>query len=106
MSGAQIGNLYPDPEYAHPASRNRSFRLKVRLKGRETLEIEKLRRAGSEEGIRTLDTGLPYTRFPGVRLQPLGHLTPVTSGAMYFARGTMSPEGARLLSKDRPKASF
>jgi len=25
---------------------------------------------------------------------------------MYFARGTMSPEGARLLSKDRPKASF
>ncbi len=29
---------------------------------------------GGEEGIRTLDT-LPYTHFPGVLLQPLGHLT-------------------------------
>ncbi len=29
---------------------------------------------GGEGGIRTLDT-LPYTRFPGVLLQPLGHLT-------------------------------
>jgi hypothetical protein len=29
---------------------------------------------GGEGGIRTLDT-LPYTRFPGVRLRPLGHLT-------------------------------
>jgi hypothetical protein len=29
---------------------------------------------GREEGIRTLDT-LPYTRFPGERLQPLGHLS-------------------------------
>ncbi len=27
-----------------------------------------------EEGIRTLDM-LPYTRFPSVRLQPLGHLS-------------------------------
>ena len=27
-----------------------------------------------EEGIRTLDT-LPYTRFPSVRLRPLGHLS-------------------------------
>lgn len=40
-----------------------------------SLSIGKRLRAGSEEGIRTLDTGLPYTRFPGVRLQPLGHLT-------------------------------
>ena len=30
---------------------------------------------GGEGGIRTLDTGLPYTHFPGVRLQPLGHLS-------------------------------
>ena len=29
---------------------------------------------GSEEGIRTLE-GLRPTRFPGVRLKPLGHLT-------------------------------
>ncbi len=27
-----------------------------------------------EKGIRTLDM-LPYTRFPSVRLQPLGHLS-------------------------------
>ena len=29
---------------------------------------------GGEGGIRTLDT-LPYTHFPGVLLQPLGHLS-------------------------------
>jgi hypothetical protein len=33
---------------------------------------------GGEEEIRTLDTGLPYTRFPGERLQPLGHLSAYT----------------------------
>ncbi len=32
------------------------------------------KRYGGEGGIRTLDT-LPYTHFPGVLLQPLGHLT-------------------------------
>ena len=31
--------------------------------------------SGGEGGIRTLDTLLTYTHFPGVRLQPLGHLT-------------------------------
>ena len=31
-------------------------------------------RSGGETGIRTLDT-LRYTRFPSVRLQPLGHLS-------------------------------
>src|SRR6266571_2030948 len=30
--------------------------------------------AGGEGGIRTHDT-LPYTRFPSVRLRPLGHLS-------------------------------
>jgi hypothetical protein len=28
---------------------------------------------GGGGGIRTLDTGVPYTHFPGVRLRPLGH---------------------------------
>ncbi len=32
---------------------------------------------GGERGIRTLDTLLTYTHFPGVRLQPLGHLSSV-----------------------------
>ncbi len=36
-----------------------------------SVEFQTIRR---EEGIRTLDT-LPYTHFPGVLLQPLGHLS-------------------------------
>jgi hypothetical protein len=35
-------------------------------------------RTGGETGIRTLDT-LRYTRFPSVRLQPLGHLSALTT---------------------------
>ena len=31
--------------------------------------------SGGEEGIRTLDTGLPHTPLAGERLQPLGHLS-------------------------------
>ena len=34
-----------------------------------------LRLVGGDGGIRTLDTGLAYTHFPGVRLQPLGHVS-------------------------------
>src|ERR1700712_5272951 len=34
------------------------------------------KRSGGETGIRTLDT-LRYTRFPSVRLQPLGHLSAI-----------------------------
>src|SRR3546814_1541959 len=30
---------------------------------------------GGQRGIRTPDTLFTYTRFPGVRLQPLGHLS-------------------------------
>ena len=30
---------------------------------------------GGESGIRTHDTLLTYTHFPGVRLRPLGHLS-------------------------------
>tara|TARA_R110000823_G_scaffold28280_3_gene82488 strand:- start:745 stop:1164 length:420 start_codon:yes stop_codon:yes gene_type:complete len=30
---------------------------------------------GGERGIRTLETLLTFTHFPGVRLQPLGHLS-------------------------------
>jgi hypothetical protein len=32
-------------------------------------------KSGGERGIRTLGTLLTYTRFPGVLLQPLGHLS-------------------------------
>ena len=32
-------------------------------------------KTGGESGIRTRDRLFTYTRFPGVLLQPLGHLT-------------------------------
>src|ERR1700760_4487182 len=38
------------------------------------LPLKGLKENGGETGIRTLDT-LRYTRFPSVRLQPLGHLS-------------------------------
>lgn len=34
-----------------------------------------LRKIGGQKEIRTLDTLLTYTRVPGERLQPLGHLS-------------------------------
>ena len=37
---------------------------------------------GGERGIRTLET-LPFTHFPGVRLQPLGHLSGILVPACY-----------------------
>ena len=37
---------------------------------------------GGERGIRTLET-LPFTHFPGVRLQPLGHLSGILGPACY-----------------------
>ena len=39
-------------------------------------------KSGGGGGIRTLDTGLPYTRFPGVLLRPLGH---PSAGAAHYA---------------------
>ena len=54
--------------------------------------------SGGERGIRTLDTRLTYTHFPGVRLQPLGHLsskrqillqlTPLVSNHLYHGRNS------------------
>ena len=35
----------------------------------------KIKVCGGERGIRTLETLLTLTHFPGVLLQPLGHLT-------------------------------
>ena len=39
-----------------------------------------------EEGIRTLDT-LPYTRFPSVLLQPLGHLSKNMNEPRFYWEG-------------------
>ena len=43
-------------------------------KKKPVLAYELFFKYGGEAGIRTPDT-LPYTHFPGVLLQPLGHLT-------------------------------
>ena len=43
-------------------------------KKKPVLAYELFLEYGGEAGIRTPDT-LPYTHFPGVLLQPLGHLT-------------------------------
>ena len=43
-------------------------------KKKPVLSYELFLKYGGEGGIRTPDT-LPYTHFPGVLLQPLGHLT-------------------------------
>ena len=42
---------------------------------------------GGEGGIRTLDTLLTYTHFPGVRLQPLGHLSDAAQAYNSYSRG-------------------
>ncbi len=52
-----------------------SPRLAVQqAKKKPVLAYELFFKYGGEAGIRTPDT-LPYTHFPGVLLQPLGHLT-------------------------------
>ncbi len=47
---------------------------KFQKKKKRLLLSNKRSEYGGEGGIRTPDT-LPYTHFPGVLLQPLGHLT-------------------------------
>ena len=42
---------------------------------------EKSTRGGGAGGIRTLDTLLTYTHFPGERLRPLGHRSASLGGA-------------------------
>jgi hypothetical protein len=51
---------------------------------------------GGESGIRTHGTVLPYTRFPSVRLKPLGHLSgmPLLPARAAFFKGAMPTLGA------------
>ena len=59
---------------------------------------------GGEGGIRTPDT-LPYTHFPGVLLQPLGHLTilsfPLLSGTGANVGKYVSPVNQLFAKKAR-----
>jgi hypothetical protein len=56
------------------------------------LDIFKLN--GGETGIRTLDT-LRYTRFPSVRLQPLGHLSAVLRASLNLTQLALTKGVAR-----------
>ena len=58
-------------------------------KKKPVLAYELFLKYGGEGGIRTPDT-LPYTHFPGVLLQPLGHLT------ILFCRSPWVGNGALL----------
>ena len=60
------------------------------------------RLVGGESGIRTHGT-FRYTRFPSVRLQPLGHLSAQQSvtGVSWFANRWRSPTLAKLWRRGR-----
>src|SRR4051812_29698012 len=45
-------------------------------------ELISLEVNGGAGGIRTLDTVLPYTHFPGERLRPLGHRSAPAAGRL------------------------
>ena len=59
-------------------------------KKKPVLAYELFFKYGGEGGIRTPDT-LPYTHFPGVLLQPLGHLT-----ILYCCLTTRGQRGATI----------
>ena len=69
-SSQQAALLEPG-EGSHPPSMGIRFCCATRCKKPTLRSVFQF---GGEGGIRTLDT-LPYTHFPGVLLQPLGHLT-------------------------------
>ena len=54
---------------------------------------------GGERGIRTLDTLLTYTRFPGVLLQPLGHLSVFDARATVLKQALISNHCLRFYSR-------
>src|SRR5690625_52272 len=51
---------------------------------------------GGGGGIRTLDAGNPHTRFPGVLLRPLGHLSPGGLEGLRGQREVYQPLPARV----------
>ncbi len=58
---------------------------------------------GGETGIRTLDT-LRYTRFPSVRLQPLGHLSNTAGQLFEFTTRRIAVMATR--KTESPDAGF
>ena len=66
--GGSLLNILKGAPITKIKSRNGIDRIKIKL-----FLIEKF--ICGERGIRTLDTLSAYTHFPGVLLQPLGHLS-------------------------------
>ena len=60
---------------------------------------------GGERGIRTLDT-FPYTHFPGVLLQPLGHLSRFLNHCSSLANITGFKSGALGVLVDENSPGF
>ncbi len=60
----------------------------MRKKKKPVLAYELFLKYGGEGGIRTPDT-LPYTHFPGVLLQPLGHLTILSCCSPWVGNGAL-----------------
>ena len=61
-------------QLSNPGRGFSSPRRRATCKKKPAFSCELFFKYGGEGGIRTPDT-LPYTHFPGVLLQPLGHLT-------------------------------
>src|SRR3954469_6223842 len=66
---------------------------------------ENVRGDGGAGGIRTLDTVLPYTHFPGERLRPLGHRS-ACAGRRRSSRAPPSGQGIAVKREglDAPRA--
>jgi hypothetical protein len=78
IATAMLFKILPD-DFVEPTGSHQSLSAPDKTKGSRW---EPFVLYGGERGIRTLDTVLPYTHFPGVLLQPLGHL----SGRLLTAR--------------------
>ena len=75
--GAAVGRSSQQAALLEPGEGSHPPSMRIREHGSPDAKKPTLRSVfqfGGEGGIRTLDT-LPYTHFPGVLLQPLGHLT-------------------------------
>ncbi len=81
--------------------------IRYGLKKRKANFISKVGFSCREEGIRTLDTLEGYTHFPGVLLQPLGHLSVLIFAdfANRSAKKIIIPADSKPNSKIQSKSS-
>ena len=91
-------------QLSNPGRGFSSPQLVLHAKKKPVLSYELFLKYGGEGGIRTPDT-LPYTHFPGVLLQPLGHLTilsfPLLSGTGANVGKYVSPVNQLFAKKAR-----